>query len=162
MLGKLFRRKVVEHIVYTALVLVIIISIFAIYWTVEDAHMLTVHNAKYSNSFDNGTLFGDIPIRPQQVRAGDFVFMHIDYCKLRDIDGKVVVRLVGSKFITRLTWPDDRTKTGCVNTEIPIPIPDNSNDDVYYIEFEVIYQVNPLKNRDVILRSTIFKVDNSV
>lgn len=129
-----------------------------IYWALEDPHMLAVKDAKTSESIMDGTVFSGIPIRPQQVTPGGVVFMHLDYCKLKDRDGNVTATLVGQKFTVQLTWPNDTTKSGCLNTDVPIPLPIDANDDTYYIQFEVIYHVNPLKDRDVILRSDSFKV----
>lgn len=153
------KRRIMSFIVYGVILISIVIGLISIWWTVEDPHMLDVHNATSSTPEENGTVFSGIPLRPGQVKPGELVFMHLDYCKLKNIDGHVIARLVGQKFTLRLTWPDDQTKTGCVNSEAPIPIPDIANDDTYYVEFEVLYHVNPIKDRDVILRSVTFKVN---
>lgn len=158
MLSKFFKRKTTEYTVYVVLGIVILILGIGIFWTVEDPHMLEVHNAKTSAVIKDGTVFDGIPLRPDEVKPGGIVFMHLDYCKLKSIDGEVIARLVGQKFISRLTWPNDQTKAGCVNVEVPIPIPEKSDDDTYYVEFKVLYHVNPIKDRDVILRSDTFKV----
>lgn len=155
---KIFKRKIVEYIVYTVMLASIIAAALAVFWMLEDPHILTVKNAKTSEPKANGTIFSGIPIRPAKIKPGGIIIMHFDYCKSKDIDGVVTARLVGQKFITRLAWPNDRSKADCVNADFPIPIPDSSNDDTYYIEFEVKYQINPLKDRDVILRSDTFTV----
>lgn len=158
MKAKTLKRRVAEYVVYGVLLITLFTFVTAIYWLLENPDMLVVHNAKTMAVTKDGTVFNGIPLRPQEVKPGGIVFIHLDYCKLKDVDGIVIARLVGQKFTTRLTWPNDQTKAGCVNSDVPVPIPDGSSDDTYYVEFEVLYHVNPLKDRDVILRSVTFKV----
>lgn len=160
MLGKLFKNRIAEYTVYAVIAVAIIILGTAIFWSIEDPRMLSVKNAKTSESIEDGTVFSGIPVRPSETKPGGIIFMRLDYCKLHDTHGEVTARLVGQKFTNNLTWPDDHTRAGCVDIEIPIPLPTDADDDTYFVEFDVIYQVNPLKTRNVILRSDVFKVSN--
>jgi hypothetical protein len=158
MLSKLFKRKTTEYTVYAILGAIIITLGIGIFWSVEDPTVLTVKGATVSTAKENITILSDIPIRPSVLKPGGIVFMRLDYCKHKNVNGVVTAKLIGEKFTALLTWPNDETRAGCVNLDLPIPIPDDFNDDTYYVEFETLYHVNPVKDRTVILRSDTFKV----
>lgn len=158
MLSKLFKHRLTEYTVYIVMALTIVTIGVGIVWTLEDPHMLQINNAKEKVPMEKGTTFTGIPIRPKVLQPGGIVIMSLDYCKLKDTHGTVIARLVGQKFVTDINWPNDSSKAGCINLPIQIPLPEDANDDTYYVEFEVLYHVNPLKDCTVILQSDVFKV----
>jgi hypothetical protein len=158
-LNRIFKNRAIGYAVYAVLLSAAVVLAVNIYWTLEDPRVLEVKNAKNTEEIDNGTVYSGLPIHPEKLHPGGAVTMHLNYCKLKDSPGKVTARLVGEKFTPQLTWPDDTTKAGCVDQPVVIPIPVTSSDDTYYVEFEVLYKVNPTKDRTVILRSAQFKVE---
>lgn len=140
--------KVINWIAYIVLVAAIVMGAIFVYWSSQNP---VVIEAK--------TPFA---VRPKDNVAGQVQFLTIDYCKKYKAYGKVTARLVGNKSVIRIPWSNDNSPTQCLKTEIPVVIPAYAIDDTYYIEFEVVYKINPIKESDpVIMRSQPFTITAS-
>lgn len=152
--------NLLKYFAYAVLVSATALLALYIYWALESPAVLDFKDKNVKATIvDNALVYREIPIRPSVVHNNEAVFMRLNYCKLKSVHGDVIARLVGEKFIRRITWPqDDNTKESCTNLEVSIPIPENSEDDKYHVEFQVDYHVNPLKTTRIILQSKTFEV----
>lgn len=120
-------------------------------WTFESEKVLEVHKQPFPVALHENSEGGP-PI----------VIVSLDYCKLKAKKGEVIARLIGKKSITRLPWGNDTQPADCIKADVPIVLPASAADDEYYIEFEVVYKLNPLKQADpVLLKSAPFMINHT-
>ncbi len=133
----------------TAILIVIVVFLISLFtfWRVQDPAILEVNKKAYPFS-----------VRPGTNAPGQSEFLAVDYCKTYKARGTVVARMVGKKSIIRIPWPDETQPPQCLKTEFPIVIPTYAIDDDYYFDFTVTYEVNPIKDKVVYLRSETFNV----
>lgn len=139
--------RVLRSILYGIMCLAVIMGLVFLFWSVQSSNVLEVKNSPF-------------PVRPPVVSNSDAIFVRISYCKHSSAKGAVVARLIGKRSIIRLPWPEDTQAARCFDQEVPIPIPAYATDDVYYFQFDVTYQVNPIKTQTVTMRSQEFTVQS--
>jgi hypothetical protein len=139
------RQRILRYVLYTIVGLAVGVAFLFLFWVVQSPNVLDVKNSPF-------------PIRPPVVAQDDIIWVKANYCKNSDAKGELVVRLIGKRSIIRLPYGNEAQAAGCVDRELPIPIPEYATDDVYYIQFDVTYQVNPIKTQMVTMRSQEFTV----
>lgn len=149
---------ILPFVVYTICLIAAGLVSILIYWSLESTEVLDVKNATVTQT-PKATVYDGLKVRPDIAKPDEKVFISLDYCKLKSVHGDVIARLVGEEFITRLTWPNDSSPAGCVINDVGITIPKKIDSDIYYVEFQVEYHINPQKTTTVILRSDKFKIE---
>lgn len=138
-------QRVLRYVLYSIVALAVGVASLFLYWLVQSGSVLDVKNSPF-------------PIRPPVVSQDDIIWVKANYCKNANISGAILVRLIGKRSIIRLPYDNENQGIGCVNREVPIPIPEYATDDVYYIQFDITYQINPIKTQMVTMRSQEFTV----
>lgn len=143
----------IATIVVAVLTLIAVVGISLLtFWRLQDPAVLEInHGTKDISLYP-------FPVRPDSNVAGQVEFMHVNYCKTFSAKGKVVARMVGKKSIIPIPWPVESQQPQCLDTEVPIVIPTYATDDTYYFDFTVTYRINPIKEKEVYLRSETFEV----
>jgi hypothetical protein len=103
-------------------------------WSLDNKQVLTA----------NSTPFPIRTIRDHPT-AGGVVFVNVDYCKTKSIDGELRVSFVSPSREVFLPLTRERSEAGCRVTELPILIPKDIPADQYKIKFRLTYDKNPLK-----------------
>lgn len=133
------KSKVGNYIAYVALILVVIMMGMILKWSFQSDDVLEIKNE---------------PVPARTIReypeADGVVVLKVDYCKKIAVKGEVRVSFVGISRETFLPTAEDKMPANCNNghdepIEIPILIPKDLPVGHYHIHFNVVYQVNPLK-----------------
>lgn len=138
-------QRILRYFLYAIVGMGVGVAVLFLFWLIQSPTVLQIKNSPF-------------PIRPPVVSQDDIIWVKANYCKLSDVSGELVVRLIGKRSIIRLPYSNDNQKAGCVDRELPIPVPEYATDDVYYIQFDATYQVNPIKTQVVTMRSQEFTV----
>lgn len=86
-----------------------------------------------------------IPIVKKTVKSDEFIVLKYTYCKNVNVNGRVVITLVGDK--TQLTLPvtSERGDRECrSDVRVPLPVPPLASPGTYHFHFRATYKVNPL------------------
>lgn len=135
-----------RYIGYVTLVIAFLMATVLSYWNVENPTVLSVVTTPF-------------PVRPPQNTAGNIEYVHVNYCKNTNSVGTIILKMVGTKSQIRLSFTDrDTSNAMCVNTEVPVVLPTYAVDDTYYFEFDIVYQINPIKTKAVVLKSEKFTI----
>lgn len=138
-------QRVLRYVLYAIVATAVGVASLFLYWVLQSNTVLDVKNSPF-------------PIRPPVVSQDDVIWVKANYCKNVDVTGTIMVRLIGKRSIIRLPYDNESQRAGCVDRELPIPIPAYATDDIYYIQFDVTYQINPIKTQNVTMRSQEFTV----
>lgn len=138
-------QRALRFLAYFVVSCAILAGGLVIYWLVEPSDVLIAKNTPF-------------PVHPDNLAPEDVIFITVNYCKIKRVDGTVIARLVGDKSITRLPWPNENSSPGCVNTDVKVTIPSFAKDDHYHFEFEIDYEINPLKHEVETLKSAPFTI----
>lgn len=127
-------------IIVTFLV-VIAFGLFVILrWSFQDATVLEIHNSPF-------------PVRivpDPSGNTGGIVFLKADYCKSQNIDGQLRMSYVSASREIFLPATKEQLPKGCDSREVPVVVPKDLPKDTYKITFKAIYDVNPLKQGEVV------------
>lgn len=138
-------QRILRWVLYAIVGIAVGVASLFLYWVLQSNTVLDVKNSPF-------------PIRPPVVSQDDVIWVKANYCKNINVDGAITVRLIGKRSIIRLPYDNESQHVGCVDRELPIPIPEYATDDEYYIQFDVVYQINPIKTQSVTMRSQEFTV----
>jgi hypothetical protein len=127
-------NKISNWVAVVALAVIAIgIGIF-MSWSFQDEKVLDVKNQPF-------------PARTirEHPTAGGVVFLKVDYCKLQEAKGTLRMSYVSQSREVFLPVVKEQGPKGCMNTELPVLIPQDLPADTYKVKFRVTYDVNPLK-----------------
>ncbi len=143
-----------------ALILVMISFILTVYWSNKQYDVLVFKTEP-------------IPISGHDIHAGDFVTVRFDYCKNYPAPEIRIQRWISNN-ITRMELPygtvNDtpntaeikqpvvNTPVGCYPSDQATPTPLHAAPGTYHYEWEVDYQVNPIKVVTVRFKSVDFEI----
>ena len=106
-------------------------------------------------------------IYPKEINPGGFAIVVMDYCKGTKQSAKVnkhlhfsdsVVASCPSTVLYRYPTVLSSFAKGCRTSEILVSIPESVTPGFYYLEFESIYQMNPIREEKVVFLSEVFEV----
>lgn len=128
------RTKTINKLVLLALI--IIASSIGVFltWSFESEQILEVKNSPVPTIASSDPAIG-----------GTLVVMTVDYCKHRDVDGKLRMSYVSDSREIFLPIEDERGPAVCRVVETPVLVPKDLPADRYTIKFRVTYNLNPLK-----------------
>lgn len=126
------KLKIAKAIIYTTLAVLVIGASTLVYWTFEADDVLTVKNQP-------------VPVRPKEINPEATVILSPNVCKNLPVPG-IIRRTLVSKS-SKILLPDyyNNFPVGCNNRDLAVIIPGQTPDDVYHLEFDVTYVINPLK-----------------
>lgn len=138
-------KKYIPFIFYAPLVFIAVVALTFLYWNIQPTDVIKPNNSPY-------------PVRPSATDPLGVEVVTINYCKLIGVNGTVGIRFVGNKSIVRSPDASERGGKGCQKRDIPILLPPQVADDIFYIEFESVYKINPITKVIEISRSQEFRV----
>lgn len=140
------RQRLLFKILYGIFAVVIVGAFVILFWILQSPTVLVAKNTPF-------------PVRPGTNNPGQVEYVYINYCKVRGAYGSTVVRMVGQKSIIRLPWPPENSAPSCLDTELPIVIPQYATGDTYYFDFAITYRINTVKSTTVDLHSASFTIE---
>lgn len=121
-----------------------VLILFLLYWSLEPFKpVLEINNAK---------------VLTPTVKAGETLLFDYDYCKNQDTISGKVVRYFKDTVTTYLPTQDSNVEKGCGHATLAIDIPKSIMPDKYTFNYEVTYQVNPIKSETYYFESPEFEV----
>lgn len=127
-------QNLARYLIMAGLSLAILAVAVFFYWSVSGNQVLDVKNDPF-------------PVRTirESPTAGGVVILHVNFCKLVAVDGKLRMSFLNHTHEVFLPLTRERSDVGCQNTELPVLIPTELPPGEYRIKFRVGYQVNPIK-----------------
>lgn len=98
-----------------------------------------------------------VPIDKEEVLAGEYVQLDVDYCKYTDLEATVTRELVDT-VVVYYEPVKHHAAVGCHNAKFNVKIPDYMASGVYFLRTHVTYHVNPLRDITVTHETEKFKV----
>lgn len=92
------------------------------------------------------------------ITAGNPVLYNVDFCKFRDVSGVAQIQLIDTVVLNYppITYAGE---TGCFKRTVgSVVIPESTIDGSYYLQFNVVYQVNPIRTITERYNTERFKV----
>lgn len=144
-------QKMAAKLAAGALILAAIFMAVLLFWAAQNEEVLQIKNAPF-------------PVRTvnDNAQANDVVILNTDYCKTKNVTGRLRMSFVSQTREIFLPIAEERTPVGCDQREIPILLPKDLVADTYKVRFQIMYNINPLKkNVPVSFESVEFKVSQS-
>lgn len=148
--------RVIKLATLATVLMVVAIGFFGFHvvrWAFAPSEVLVINNAP-------------VPVQPPEVKDGDKIYLEIDYCKKQDVIDDTTLYLIGENNSAKIAinWPKGRTPVQCAHLpQVPIHIPAQTPSGTYHADFEVCYDINPLKkDRCTTFISQSFRITNQV
>lgn len=125
------KKRLSEIFIWGGLVLLAVSALILFFWNVQPTDVVKPSNSSY-------------PVRPGVVDPAGVEIVTLDYCKLQSVHGTVQIRFVGTKSMTTTARTPETSGKGCVKRDVPILLPSQLMHDTFHIEFNAIYQINPI------------------
>lgn len=90
--------------------------------------------------------------------AGEPILLDYDYCKNQDTINGQVVRYLKDTVITYLPTQPSNVRKGCGHSTLSVDTPKNLAPDTYTLNYEITYQINPIKTETYYFESPKFEV----
>lgn len=133
-------------IAYAVIAVMLLVGGILIYWNLQKSDVLDFKKEP-------------IPVQNDDIIGKDgFIVLEFDYCKNLDVDGEVVPKLVSTETEIALKSYTDSQKPGCDKIIAPIPVPPQAIPGRYYLDYEVTYQINPIKTTVEKFKSVMFDI----
>lgn len=102
-----------------------------VYWTVEPKNVIEVVNQP-------------VPVRPDTISPEATVIVSPTFCKYLNKPAKVERFLISDSARIPLPVYPNNLPRGCKTYDLPVVIPAFVTDDVYHLEYNTTYQINPI------------------
>lgn len=126
--------KIANKIIYGALVVVALSIALVLSWSFQSENVVKVNNEPFPTR----------TIR-EHPTAGGVVILTLDYCKLQEAEGNLIISFVSPSSVYFLPERAERSEVGCTIYDYPVLIPENVPPGEYTIKFRIEYDLNPLK-----------------
>lgn len=134
-------------------------TLVALRWTSESINVIEASNLPF-------------PVRTirEHPTGGGVVILQVSYCKHKALVGRVRTSFVSPLREIFVPVTEEKSNTGCVDTEVPVILPKGMPADTYKVKYTITYDVNPFK-KDVLIefsskpfvvdKDTNIKIDSS-
>ena len=130
-------------------------------FTVVISLFFTVLYINYLLFFPVKTLTENATVVTKQIHAGDLFIYKVDYCKYTKV-GATVYRTfhkTDESYLEAFPAVQTITVMGCGTVEIPLQTFKTTRTGEYYLLVTVIFQVNPLRQEQVVFRTDDFTIN---
>ena len=132
--------RILTFVIFSASGLMILLLI---YWLLQPLKpVLEIHNMKVQD----------------KIVAGEPVLLEYDYCKHSDTISGSITRYFKDTVIVYLPNVQSNVQKGCGHVIQQIDTPKNMSPDMYTLNFEISYKVNPIKTVTYYFESPQFEV----
>jgi len=97
-------------------------------------------------------------VYPSEVRAGDILFLELDYCKNMDLPVTIRRRFIDGLVYSLPEITTAENKTGCRVQKILLDAPEKLPEGEYRLDTDFVYKVNPIREVTVHAESEKFTV----
>lgn len=136
---------VLYRIAFIGLGFCFLLSCLLIFWGVYPYNVLDVKNPP-------------VPAHPQQVKAGNVVFLETDFCKHTSSQGRVNMFLILSTKEVTLPSFTDTSKKRCEVVQFPFIVPKDLEKGRAHVRFVIEYHVNPIRIITEVFSSREFEI----
>jgi hypothetical protein len=133
--------RVLTFVIFSTSGLMILLLI---YWSLQPFRpVLEINNMKIVNN---------------KIVAGEPVLLEYDYCKHQDTISGSITRYFKDTVIVYLPNVQSNVQKGCGHVVQQIDTPKNMSPDMYTLNFEISYKINPIVDKTYYFESPKFEV----